>query len=343
MLGVGFVGAGMATQAMHLPALATVADRFRVVHVMDTDLGVARSVAAGVDARASATLRELLDDPAVDVVAVCSPDRFHAEQVAAACRAGKQAVLCEKPLAVSREEGRLIRAASVEREVPVVVGTMHAYDPGFLAGLQGWHDTGDTARVVRSVIYLPSVGDQVDWSTEHVSSGYVSFAPAAAPFSPAAAAMLMRTTVLDLAIHNLPLVRALLPAGPAVRFARVLQPFGYVLSLSYGDRLVQLLALMWGRWRPRWTFDVWGKANALHVDFPPSYVLAGSATAELTSPAGRRVWRFPRNGYQAEWEHLHAVVAGEADPVPVERSVADLDHALDIADAAEALVSAVAQ
>jgi predicted dehydrogenase len=35
------------------------------------------------------------------VVPICSPHRFHAPQVTAACRAGKRAVLCEKPFAMS--------------------------------------------------------------------------------------------------------------------------------------------------------------------------------------------------------------------------------------------------
>jgi myo-inositol 2-dehydrogenase / D-chiro-inositol 1-dehydrogenase len=35
----------------------------------------------------------LLEDPEVDVVAICSPDRFHAGQVAAVAAAGKRAIL----------------------------------------------------------------------------------------------------------------------------------------------------------------------------------------------------------------------------------------------------------
>ena len=50
-LGVGFLGAGLVTQAIHLPALAGVPERFHVVGVMDVDAVVADRVAAGVAPR----------------------------------------------------------------------------------------------------------------------------------------------------------------------------------------------------------------------------------------------------------------------------------------------------
>ena len=78
-LGVGFIGAGPVTQAIHLPTLATLAERLRVVHVMDVDKDVAAAVADRVDARATTDVQAVLDDPAVEVVCICSPHQFHAE------------------------------------------------------------------------------------------------------------------------------------------------------------------------------------------------------------------------------------------------------------------------
>src|SRR4051794_35275102 len=100
-LGVGFVGAGPVTQAIHLPALARLNNAFTVTHVTDVSAEVAGAVADRVGARSSTDYDQLLADPRVDVVAVCSPHQFHAAQVIAACRAGKKAVLCEKPFATS--------------------------------------------------------------------------------------------------------------------------------------------------------------------------------------------------------------------------------------------------
>src|SRR4051794_39445920 len=60
---------------------------------------------------ATTDLDELLADPTVDAVIVCSPTDVHAEQTERALRAGKH-VLCEIPLATSlAETDRLIDLA----------------------------------------------------------------------------------------------------------------------------------------------------------------------------------------------------------------------------------------
>jgi myo-inositol 2-dehydrogenase/D-chiro-inositol 1-dehydrogenase len=132
-VGVGFIGAGPVTQAIHLPTLATLADRLHVAHVMDVDEPLAAAVATRVGARSTTEVDELLADPDVGVVAICSPHRFHAEQVEAACAAGKRAILCEKPLAVDYDGVARIVAASQASDVPVIVGTIHVYDPAVAA------------------------------------------------------------------------------------------------------------------------------------------------------------------------------------------------------------------
>ena len=111
-LGVGIIGAGPVTQAIHLPTLATLYDHFRVVHIMDINAAVAEDLAARSGARSTTDVQVLLDDPDVDVVAICSPHQFHADQVEAAARAGKRAILCEKPLATSVEEAQRIADVS---------------------------------------------------------------------------------------------------------------------------------------------------------------------------------------------------------------------------------------
>jgi myo-inositol 2-dehydrogenase / D-chiro-inositol 1-dehydrogenase len=53
-LGVGFVGAGPVTQAIHLPTLARLTELFTVTHVTDIADEIAASVAARVAARVGA-------------------------------------------------------------------------------------------------------------------------------------------------------------------------------------------------------------------------------------------------------------------------------------------------
>jgi predicted dehydrogenase len=338
-LGVGFLGGGPATQAIHLPTLATITDRFHVARVMDVNPVVAEQVAARCGARSSTDAAEIYRDPAVDIVAICSPNAFHAEQVIAACRAGKRAVLCEKPLAVTREEASAIAAASAETGTPVIVGTMHAFDPAYRAARAAWDESGDTATFVQSAIYLPGNDVFTDQATDPVHLPPAAPKPAPDVRDPAYQARSLRGAMLGLAIHDIPLVRDYYPAVGTLTFASVARPWGYALAMTNGDAAVELLAVMPGKWPPRWTFRAIGRRRDLRVCFPPSYVLSGSARAELASGDSTLVFERPVNGYEAMWQHVGAVARGESAPLfPLSQAVDDLAFALDLADAAERLL-----
>src|SRR5205823_11882117 len=146
---------------------------------------------------------------------------------------------------------------------------------------------------------------------------------------PAARAAAVRAGVLGLATHNLPLVRRFLPTVDEVLAAAFVAPFGYALTFRSGERAAQLLALMPGHWRPDWSLHAFGPRSELQVQFPPSYVLAGSATATLATATAQTSWRYERNGYQTEWLHLSDVVEGRsALAVPVQAAVDDMLYAL---------------
>ncbi|MCW2529335.1 MAG: oxidoreductase, partial [Pseudonocardiales bacterium] len=132
LLGVGLIGAGSVARGIHVPTLGRLADYFKIVHIADADPVVGAMLAERTGAAFSESFRDLLADEAVQVVAVCSPDGVHAEHVVAACAAGKQAVLCEKPLATSREEATQITEAARISGTHIVVGAMHVYDPAWV-------------------------------------------------------------------------------------------------------------------------------------------------------------------------------------------------------------------
>jgi len=75
-IGVGILGSGPVTQAIHLPALATLPGLFHVERVMDVDAAVAKNVAGRCGATASTDANDVYDDPKVDIVAICSRTRF---------------------------------------------------------------------------------------------------------------------------------------------------------------------------------------------------------------------------------------------------------------------------
>ena len=255
-LGVGILGAGRATQAIHLPTLARQPDRFRVVSVMDVDAAVAESVAARADARPTTRLEAVLEDPAVDVVAVCSPHQFHASQVTAICAAGKRGILCEKPLATTPAELTQITEAVTSAGIPSVVGAMHAYDPGWLAALEVCADRLDTAHTIRSTIVLPFNDRFENWATE------IAHRPPppgqSGPLDPAGRAARISGLVLGVSVHDLPLIRTFAPFLDQVHGAEFVAPFGGAISLTAAGRRVDLISFMRPLWEPDWRLEIWG-------------------------------------------------------------------------------------
>ena len=98
------VGAGAFAQSMIVPQLARVSDRFAIKAVVSQDStrggNFARSLQAPVF---SSDLGQILDDPEIQLVLIATRHDRHAEQAAAALRAGKH-VFVEKPLALSWSE-----------------------------------------------------------------------------------------------------------------------------------------------------------------------------------------------------------------------------------------------
>lgn len=103
-----------------------------IVAVCDVDKNVRDPVKAafGSTPKDYEDYRELLADPAVDIVTVGAPDHWHAKMVIDACRAGKD-VYCEKPLTLTIDEGRVLREAVKETGRIVQVGSWQRSDHRF--------------------------------------------------------------------------------------------------------------------------------------------------------------------------------------------------------------------
>ncbi|MBA3325890.1 MAG: Gfo/Idh/MocA family oxidoreductase [Rhodobacteraceae bacterium] len=104
------------------------ADRFRLAALCDPDAG--RLSAVGDEfgvARRTNAFQDLLDDPSIDIIDICTPPWLHRRQVEAALAAGKH-VVCEKPLAGSLADVDAIIAA--ERNAAGVLMPVFQYRYG---------------------------------------------------------------------------------------------------------------------------------------------------------------------------------------------------------------------
>ena len=336
-LSIGMIGAGPGVAALHLPTIGRLGQAFRVVHLSDAGSGRARGLAERVGARWSSGSAELLADPGVDVVAVCSPPAEHAEQVLAAVAAGKRAVFCEKPLATSRADAEAVVAACRAAGTVLLVGTNHLFDGAWgrarhhLVALEG------RVQTVSVSLSLPP------------NDRYHRLVSDAGPFQaarrgrpdladPAVASGVLRQLLTGLAIHDLPAVRDLAPTIDDVVYARLLSPVGYAVGYTSGEVLVQLALTMVPEGPDAlWRLAIGTSQDRLEIDFPPAFVHAGSASTRVRAADGR--WtefrRDADDGYLAEWRLLAALLEGEA-PVEYDELLADAHYALDLADAAVA-------
>lgn len=100
---LGVLGAGNFASAVMLPALQKVENVELVGVASPSGLG-AKNAADRFNFRyAASDENEILDDPAINTIAILTRHHLHAQQIVAALKAGKN-VFCEKPLAIKREE-----------------------------------------------------------------------------------------------------------------------------------------------------------------------------------------------------------------------------------------------
>ena len=128
-LRLGVAGLGRAFMIM-LPALSR-HPRVEVVAAADLRAEARDRFAADFGGRAYDTVDALCNDEGVDAVYLATPHQFHAQNVIAASRAGKHA-LVEKPMAVTLAECDAMIAAAKQANVQLLVGHSHSFDAPIL-------------------------------------------------------------------------------------------------------------------------------------------------------------------------------------------------------------------
>ena len=125
-LGIAIVGAGMIGAVHRRAALLAGAD---IRGVAASSPQRARDVARswGVP-RAYRDIDEVVADPQVQVVHVCTPNHLHRPMAQAALEAGKH-VICEKPLATTLEDAQALAALAASNALVATVPFVYRYHP----------------------------------------------------------------------------------------------------------------------------------------------------------------------------------------------------------------------
>src|SRR6266550_409654 len=129
-LNFGVIGCGRIGR-IHAENLATRIPAVRVASLADVAGAAAKEVAEQLHvAQATADYRELLADPAVDAVAICSSTDTHSRIIQEAAAAGKH-IFCEKPIDYDLGRIRAALAAVDKAGVKLQIGFNRRFDPSF--------------------------------------------------------------------------------------------------------------------------------------------------------------------------------------------------------------------
>src|SRR5262245_41678956 len=107
--------------------LAKTSAKLRLVAVADPDPAAAE-FAAREQVPLSKSYEELLRNPEVQAVVLCTPHTLHTDQIVSAAKAKKH-VFCEKPLSLSRADVLKAVAACNENRVALAVGHEKRFEP----------------------------------------------------------------------------------------------------------------------------------------------------------------------------------------------------------------------
>ena len=126
VLGVGRIG------AMHAELIARRVPGAQLAGVYDAHRPTAEAVGRQLGAPVAQTVQELLSDPAVDAVAICSSTDTHVDLLIAAAEAGK-AIFCEKPISLDLAEVDRALAVVDASGVAIQIGFNRRFDPSHKA------------------------------------------------------------------------------------------------------------------------------------------------------------------------------------------------------------------
>lgn len=160
---VGLIGLGRSGWDIHAATIERMPERFKLAAVTDPSAERCAEAERRTGCRTVASVEALVNDAEVELVAVTSPNRLHAEHAIAALRAGRD-VVCEKPFAADTAEADRVIAAAKEAGRCVAPFQNRRYEPLF-GKVREVIASGVLGRIVQIRCTFHGFSRRWDWQT----------------------------------------------------------------------------------------------------------------------------------------------------------------------------------
>ena len=118
IIGLGFIG------EVHVRAIRSGGHNVRAIAA--ANLTLARQAANKVNVELALTAEQMVEDPEIDIIHICTPNVFHAELAELAISYGKH-VICEKPLATNAVDAEKLVNLAKQKGVVATVPFIYRY------------------------------------------------------------------------------------------------------------------------------------------------------------------------------------------------------------------------
>ena len=125
---IAVIGCGTIANAAHIPSYVKNPNA-EIIYFCDIISERAEEAVKKYNCGKAATdYREVINDPKIDAISVCTPNNMHAQISIDALNAGKQ-VLCEKPSARTYSEAKTMQEAQAKTGNMLSIGVVNRFNP----------------------------------------------------------------------------------------------------------------------------------------------------------------------------------------------------------------------
>jgi predicted dehydrogenase len=127
---VGIIGVGGIANGKHMPSLAKLphVEMIAFCDIIEERAQEGKAKYGTPDADVYTDYRKLLERKDIDVVHICTPNKWHAEMTVAALESGKH-VMCEKPMAINYKEAKDMVDAAKRTGKKLTIGYQSRHRP----------------------------------------------------------------------------------------------------------------------------------------------------------------------------------------------------------------------